>query len=145
MAETIENNIRKVIIDEQPINPKYYEKMSELLDALIELRRKDAFSYEEYLKRVKALAVNLKEPEGAITYPDSMDTRAKQSLFDNLGNNEELVARLDAAIRNTKKADWKSNRFKLREVENVVKQELGEYQVDVEALMNIVKSLPEYD
>ena len=35
VAETIENNVRKLIIDEQPINPKYYEKMSELLDALI--------------------------------------------------------------------------------------------------------------
>ena len=39
VAETIENNVRKLIIDEQPINPKYYEKMSELLDALIEQRR----------------------------------------------------------------------------------------------------------
>ncbi|NNC27369.1 restriction endonuclease subunit R, partial [Salinisphaera sp. USBA-960] len=35
VAETIENNVRKLIIDETPINPKYYEKMSELLDALI--------------------------------------------------------------------------------------------------------------
>ena len=35
MAETIENNVRKLIIDETPANPKYYEKMSELLDALI--------------------------------------------------------------------------------------------------------------
>ena len=34
VAETIENNLRKVIIDEQPTNPKYYEKMSVLLDEL---------------------------------------------------------------------------------------------------------------
>ena len=39
VAETIENNVRRLIIDEQPINPKYYEKMSELLDALIEQRQ----------------------------------------------------------------------------------------------------------
>ena len=38
VAETIENNVRKLIIDEQPINPKYYERMSELLDALIAQR-----------------------------------------------------------------------------------------------------------
>ena len=31
VAEAIENNIRRLIIDEQPINPKYYEKMSALL------------------------------------------------------------------------------------------------------------------
>ena len=35
VAETIENNVRKLIIDESPINPKYYETMSSLLDALI--------------------------------------------------------------------------------------------------------------
>ncbi len=31
MAETIENNLRRVIIDERPTNPMYYEKMSALL------------------------------------------------------------------------------------------------------------------
>ena len=36
VAETITNNMRKVIIDERAMNPKYYDKMSELLDALIE-------------------------------------------------------------------------------------------------------------
>src|SRR5213592_1902981 len=42
MAETIENNVRKVIIDERGVNPRYYEKMSQLLDALIQARRRDA-------------------------------------------------------------------------------------------------------
>ncbi len=49
VAETIENNLRKLIIDEQPINPKYYEKMSELLDALIKERKAQALEYEKYL------------------------------------------------------------------------------------------------
>src|SRR5213596_3793106 len=52
VAETIENNVRKLIIDESPINPKYYEKMSELLDALIQQRRQEAIAYEEYLRRI---------------------------------------------------------------------------------------------
>ena len=42
IAETIENNVRKLIIDEMAVNPKYYEKMSELLDALIQTRKKEA-------------------------------------------------------------------------------------------------------
>jgi len=45
VAEAIENNVRRLIIDEQPINPKYYEKMSDLLDALIEQRR-EALDYQ---------------------------------------------------------------------------------------------------
>lgn len=145
MAETIENNMRKVIIDEQPINPKYYEKMSELLDALIEQRRAEAISYAEYLEQVKKLAENITKPDGVTAYPDSMDTRGKQSLYDNLGNNEELATRIDTAIRYTKKADWKTNRFKLRDVESAVKEELGKYVVEVTTVMELIKNQPEYD
>jgi type I restriction enzyme R subunit len=47
VAETIENNVRKLIIDEQPINPKYYERMSQLLDALIAERRQQALDYQK--------------------------------------------------------------------------------------------------
>jgi type I restriction enzyme R subunit len=145
MAETIENNMRKVIIDEQPINPKYYEKMSELLDALITQRREEAIIYEEYLKEVKKLAENITKPQGGSSYPDAMNTRGKQSLYDNLDKNEELVTRLDTAIRYTKKADWKTNRFKQRDVEHAVKEELGGYQVDIKDLMDLIKSQSEYD
>jgi type I restriction enzyme R subunit len=51
VAETIENNVRRLIIDEQPINPKYYEKMSQLLDALIAQRRQAALDYQKYLQQ----------------------------------------------------------------------------------------------
>src|SRR5206468_11509393 len=62
VAEAIENNVRKLIIDEQPINPKYYEKMSALLDALIEQRRKEALDYQEYLRRIVELTKQVKNP-----------------------------------------------------------------------------------
>ena len=145
MAETIENNIRKVIIDGQPINPKYYEKMSELLGALIEQRREEALDYEAYLKEVKRLAQEITTPGGDISYPDSMDTRGKQSLYDNLDHNEELVTRIDTAIRGTKKAAWKHNRFKTRDVEHAVRDELGEYAVKLDEVIEIIKNQPEYD
>jgi type I restriction enzyme R subunit len=60
VAETIENNMRRIITDESPINPKYYDRMSELLDALIEQRRQQAISYQEYLEQVKQLARQVK-------------------------------------------------------------------------------------
>ncbi len=145
MAETIENNIRKVIIDGQPINPKYYEKMSELLGALIEQRREEALDYEAYLKEVKKLAQELAAPGGTTPYPNSMDTRGKQSLYDNLDHNEELVTRIDTAIRYTKKADWKHNRFKTRDVEYVVREELGEYDAKLDEVIKLIKNQSEYD
>jgi type I restriction enzyme R subunit len=52
MAETIENNIRRVIIEESPANPLYYEKMSVLLTELIAMRKEAAKKYEEYLQDI---------------------------------------------------------------------------------------------
>ena len=52
VAETITNNMRKVIIDERAMNPKYYDRMSELLDALIDQKRRDAIDYKEYLEKL---------------------------------------------------------------------------------------------
>ncbi|MFT6914779.1 MAG: type I restriction enzyme R subunit [Motiliproteus sp.] len=145
MAETIENNMRKVIIDGQPINPKYYEKMSELLDALIAQRREEAISYEQYLKDVKKLAVSITQPEGTTTYPGSMDTRGKQALYDNYGQDEILVTKVDTAVHSTKKDDWKSNTFKFRNVKYAVEEQAASYNVDIDSLMDLIKNQPEYD
>ena len=145
MAETIENNMRKVIIDEQPINPKYYEKMSELLDALIEQRREEAISYEKYLQEVKALAEGITRPEGTTSYPASIDTRGKQALYDNFGQDEELVSKVDYAVHSTRKDGWKSNPIKTRNVRFAVQEEVGHYGADIDAMMDLIKQQSEYD
>jgi type I restriction enzyme R subunit len=145
MAETIENNMRKVIIDEQPINPKYYEKMSELLDALIAQRREEAVSYAEYLEEVKKLAAGIAKPGATPDYPDSMDTRAKQALYDNFGKDEIQVTKIDTAVHATKKDGWKSNTFKTRNVRFAVEEQVAGYGVDVDGLMDLIKNQPEYD
>ena len=117
--------------------------MSELLDALIEERRKHAINYQEYLEKVKNLARQVKPPADAITdYPDSIDTPAKRSLYDNLGQDEALVIRIDTAVRYTKKADWVGNRFKEREVKNVIQEEVGTYNADV--VLELIKNQREY-
>src|SRR5690606_22762978 len=72
MAETIENNVRRLIIDEMAVNPKYYAKMSEVLDALIEQRRKEALDYESYLHRIVALTKQVKKPESGALYPEAI-------------------------------------------------------------------------
>ena len=49
VAETITNNMRKAIVDEYATNPAYYDKMSALLDSILEARRKAAIDYKQYL------------------------------------------------------------------------------------------------
>lgn len=144
MSETIENNIRKVIIDEQPVNPKYYDKMSELLDALIQQRKEEALDYETYLDRLVELAGEVHEPSEAGGYPTSMDTRAKRALYDNLDGDANVAVRVDTAVRHTRKDDWRGNRFKEREVFRAVHEELGEYETRADEIFEIVKNQREY-
>ena len=124
VAEAIENNVRRLIIDEQPINPKYYEKMSELLDALIEQRRREALEYQEYLRRIVELTKKVTNPEAGGTYPGTMNTPGKRALYDNLGRNETLAIALDTAVRANRQDDWRGNPFKVKKVRNAISAEL---------------------
>ncbi len=144
MSETIENNLRKVIIDEQPVNPKYYEKMSELLDALIQKRNEDALDYETYLNNLMELAKKTKNPSGSGEYPGALDTPARRALYDNLNHDASVAVRVDTAVRYTRKDDWRGNHFKEKEVMNAVREELGEYETRAEEIFEIVKNQREY-
>jgi len=143
VAETIENNVRKLIIDETPINPKYYEKMSELLDALIEQRKRDALSYQEYLAQIVDLTKKAQGAETAASYPAALNSKAKRALFDNLDGDEALALAIDEEIRLTKKDSWRGNKFKEKEVRNAIKKHIADPgQLDV--IFELVWSQDEY-
>jgi type I restriction enzyme R subunit len=143
MAETIENNLRRVIIDERPTNPTYYEKMSELLDTLIQERQNQAQEYEQYLARIIELATQVQNPTSGIAYPKLLNTRARRALYDNLGKDEQLAITLDAAIQRTKKDGWRGNRIKEREVRYAILKVLQEETL-VNQIFELVKNQDEY-
>ena len=146
MAEAIENNVRKTIVDENPVNPKYFNSMATLLYAIIKQRREQAISYQEYLEQISTLAKKVVNPTGNTThnYPDTVDTPAKQAIYDNIGNDEVLVTKIDTAVRYTKKADWLGDIFKEREIANAIREETASYEVDLVDVMDIVKAQKEY-
>jgi len=121
VAETIENNVRKLIIDESPVNPKYYEKMSALLDALIEQRRKGALDYQSYLQKIVELTRKAKTPGSASHYPATIGTPARQALYDNLGRDEALALAVDHAIRSSRQDGWRDNAMKTKRVRNAIR------------------------
>jgi type I restriction enzyme R subunit len=124
-AETIENNVRKLIIDEQPLNPKYYDKMSQLLDALIAQRKKEALNYERYLEQIVALAKKVVNPASGESYPTGLDTPGKRALFDNLGKDASLALAVDQAVRQSRQDDWRNNPFKIKKVRLAIKGALA--------------------
>jgi type I restriction enzyme R subunit len=143
VAETIENNVRKLIIDEQPINPKYYEKMSELLDALIAQRRKEMLDYQQYLARIVALTRQAKNPPTDI-YPTALDTAAKRALFDNLGKDDALALAVDQAIKENRQDGWRNNTFKVKKVKLAIKSVLQGDEELTEKTLELAKNQHEY-
>ncbi len=143
VAETIENNNRKVIIEESPTNPKYYERMSSLLDALIQERKQEAIAYEEYLRRIVELTRLIKLPEASKEYTARLNSPAKRALYDNLGQDEDLAIELDQIIRSTKKDGWRGNVLKEREVKYAIRRRLPE-NYDIDAIFDIIKNQDEY-
>jgi type I restriction enzyme R subunit len=147
MAETIENNLRKVIIEESPTNPIYYEKMSVLLDELIKLRNEEAAEYEKYLEEIVKLAVKVKKPETSNEYPSSINTQAKRALYDNLEKDEPLTIAMDSAVIYSKHDDWEGTLSKEKHLKNkVVKPVLEEYgKLDkLEDIFTIIKNQSQY-
>ncbi|PID27971.1 MAG: restriction endonuclease subunit R [Candidatus Cloacimonadota bacterium] len=147
MAETIENNLRKVIIEEKPTNPAYYEKMSDLLDELIKLRKKQSYEYQRYLDKIVELTRKIKKPKEEVSYPKSINTNAKRALYDNLGQNEELANALDEKIMSTKKDDWRNHPIKRKAVYRAIEEIVENFEVketNIGLISDIVKNQKDY-
>lgn len=144
MAETVEANVRRVIIDEMPINPRYYEKMSELLDTLIQERKSQARDYEDYLAKIVELAKQVQNPAGGSAYPKSLNTLARRAIYDTVGQDEQLAIKVDAAIQHTKKDGWRAgNIFKEREVRYAIQEVVQDEHLAIE-ILEVAKQQHEY-
>jgi type I restriction enzyme R subunit len=142
VAETIENNVRKIITDEEPVNPAYYQKMSDLLDALIKRRREGALEYKAYLDEIVELARKVKMVDPGPAYPVGIDTPAKRALFDNL-QDENLAVAVDAAIRQHKPDDFRGYPIKERVVRRAIAQVLKN-DARLDEIFELVKAQSEY-
>lgn len=143
-AETIENNVRKLIIDESPVNPKYYERMSELLEALIAQRKAGAVSYQEYLIQVAELAKEAKNGPGAAAYPARLSTAALRTLYDNLGADEELAIAVDAAVRGSMQDSWRDHTLKTKRVRQAIAEVLGADDPRIDKTLKLVEEQNDY-
>ncbi len=144
VAETIENNVRRLIIDEMAVNPKYYEKMSALLHALVKERKAQAIHYTEYLRRIAELAKHVQAPESTAQYPGAICTPALRALYDNLNDDEARAVAVDRAVRETKKEAWRGNRLKEREIRAAIKLALDGQGELTDEIFQMVKEQRDY-
>lgn len=127
-AEIIENNLQHEIVKKMSSNEVYYGKLSEMLQKIIEERRIEAMSYEEYLRQVVELAQAILHPEGSSDYPEAIKkSEAKRALFDYLDQDENLAIDIDSAIRQAIRPGWKTNFQKQQNIRLAIYQKLLVY------------------
>ncbi|MDH6242701.1 type I restriction endonuclease subunit R [Mycobacterium sp. OTB74] len=144
VSETIVNNMRKLIIDEHATNPKYYDKMSELLDALIEQRRKEALDYKDYLAQMLEQAAKLAKGESDTTYPEWADNGARRALIDFAFPDPAIAIQVDTAILTSKPHDWIGNPLKEKVVKRAMRKALPPDFDRLDELFELVKARHEY-
>ena len=142
VAETLAANMRKVITQEMPINPIYYERMSVLLEELIRKRKSDALSYEAFLKEIEELAKNLKPEVRQGQYPAAINTPARQALYEIL-QDEALTVVMDEDIAYNAEEGFVGNLLKERKVRIAISRHISD-EAMVDKILELVKHQKEY-
>jgi type I restriction enzyme R subunit len=143
-AEAIENNIRKKIVEKMLVNPKYYGRMSAILEQLIKERREGAIAYEQLLEEYIAHARRVIRPEENEDYPKSIRKNgALRALYDNCGEDAELALALHEAVMQSKLDQWRHNPVKERRIKREMLKILR-VEAEVERVFKIVCKQKEY-
>lgn len=148
VAEVLAANMRKMIISERPNNPAYFDKMSELLNQLLQEQKDGKLQYKELIGK---LIDKLKEARSTVKakYPASIDTKGKQALYDNLGNDEALTLRVHGTIKANARDGFRdmdsSGMKKMRALRRAVEAVLPSVEAEkVDDIMQIIVAQKEY-
>jgi type I restriction enzyme R subunit len=118
VSEVMENNVRSKIVEEHLLDPKYFEKMSLLLQELIEARKREMITYQEYLLQMAELSkmVNRGQQEDI---PESLNSKGKVALY-HLLEDEKLAMVCDEAVQYAKQDGFRENMMKQRKVKKAI-------------------------
>lgn len=144
VAETIENNIGKEIVEKTQSNPKYYEKMSALLRELIEKRKNDVINYEEYLRQIVELARKVHKPESGTEYPPEIrESAAKRAFYDHLNGNAVVANQIYDAVMSSKQDNFRGSKIKERKIWRAIRAIVKDDQ-EADRLLVLVKEQSEF-
>jgi len=166
IAEGIINNVRKTIIRDQLTDPRFYDRMSKLLDDLIRQSRADTAAYEEFLRKAEALVRRLAEKQPEAGVPAALHGRREATvIYNNLprilafmsrGSRiadspvhfetmaSELALQIDLVMRERAPAGWKGDQAREAEVLNALFPLLDRNRDATRALFELVKNQPGY-
>lgn len=144
VAETIENNIGKEIVERTQSNPKYYEKMSALLRELIEKRKNDVINYEEYLRQIVELARKVHKPESGTEYPPGIrESAAKRAFYDHLNGDTVMASQIYGAVMSSKQDNFRGSKIKERKIWRAIRAVVKDDR-EADQLLALVKEQSEF-
>lgn len=142
-AEAIENNIRRKVIEKVTVNPRYYAKMSEILDKLIEERKQGVLDYTQMLEEYIKLARDVDCPEDNDKYPESIrKSKALMAIYDNSGEDEKLALKIYKAVKKQALSGFRDNQVVVRRIKKALFEILGD-DSEVERIYKIIEKQEE--
>ena len=143
-AEKIENNIRRKIVDQINVNPAYYNKMSEILDQLIEERKNGLIEYKKLLERYIELAKKVNSSAASEDYPASVKgSAAKRAIYDNCGNDEKLTNAIYDAVMSSMQADFRNSPVKINKIKRALSEVLDD-DAEVDRVYELISKQSEF-
>jgi type I restriction enzyme R subunit len=144
VAETIENNVRKLIIDEMPTNPKYYLRMSELLDELVKRRKQEDLEYKKYLALIIRLTKKVKNPMDE-SINAQINTPGKRALYDNLGQDVNRALAVHEAVVEYRADGFRGDFRKEKLIKIGIKKAVPDIsEEELKGIVEIAKNQHEY-
>jgi type I restriction enzyme R subunit len=112
------------------------------------LRKEGAISYEELLRRYEELAREIYPQSTKANYPENINSKTKQVLYDNLEQDADLVVMMDNEVRYKKDDDWRSTHIKRKKVEIAIRETLQKKgitdEAEVRRIFELVQNQKEY-
>lgn len=158
IAEGIINNVRKTIIRDQLTDPKFYDRMSKLLEDLIKQKRDDTKSYEAFLARAEALVKEM-GGKGGGKHPSILNGQTEAIvLYNNLDSipattftcpsdedaKAQLALSIDRVMREKAPAGWKGDDTREKQVLNALFPVMSRDRGATQAIFDIIKNQPGY-
>lgn len=166
VAEGIINNVRKTIIRDQLTDPRFYEKISKLLEDLIDDWKTETASYKEFLERAEELVKTMAHGHGNSDIPEALaGNREAQVIFNNLAeifantrpasevredpaDDEQYLANkaleIDSAMRTRAPAFWKDDSAKESQILNALFPIMDRNREATLAVFQLIKQQPGY-
>ena len=140
VAETITNNIRRTVVEKSPTNPKYFEKMSHLLNEVVEQLDKESADYEELLKRLIALSDDVVNPKHNYPVEISRMGISAGAIYDQVGHNIGVTEAANRILMNAQDG-WRTNGMKSR----ILRNELLDFFIDEKLVDRILEVAKHYE